>query len=563
MLKIGTVFDEKYEVLKQIGEGGFSKVYLAMNQKLNQQWVIKEIDNKKNATNMKQVLAEAKMMQSFDHSAIPRIVDMIEEEDFTYIVMDYVSGQSLAYELKKNGPQSQDVVIEWAKQICNVFGYLHSLNPPIIYHDLKPGNIILKEPERNLKLIDFGAARPCINGNAIGGARTKEYAAPEQQSETRGSTDERTDIYCIGTTLYRLLTGKFPPVLPEPVGSIREKFPELNISKGMDNIIKKCTQIDPNKRFQSAAELMAALENIKLWDEDYLKKLKRRISKVGIAAGVGVAMVVAGIGFNRGAAFVNAKDYKNLVATAQSVDYETRIKNYEEAINIDGRDPEAYIKLLEAYQDNGIFGNKENQQFSTLYNKNKSAFDKEDINVIEMHYRIGHAYFNMFSDGSETVRSKILKAQEYFLYVKENGTAEYENYSIASSYYTLCDFFKTYVLNDNSIQEPTAETYEILLDALNECLHDMQNYSAGDAAYTRLTLYGHIVDMLNVNIKGMALNGIEKKEVQNILSEIRNAAKNESITQQTSIRKQEELLKSIENVLDNIQREYASLERGQ
>ena len=69
--------------------------------------------------------------------------------------------------------------------------------------------------------------------------------------------------------------------------------------------------------------------------------------------------------------------------------------------------------------------------------------------------------------------------------------------------------------------------------------------------------------MLNVNIKGMALNGIEKQEVQNILSEIRNAAKNESITQQTSIRKQEELLKSIENVLDNIQREYASLERGQ
>ena len=157
----------------------------------------------------------------------------------------------------------------------------------------------------------------------------------------------------------------------------------------------------------------------------------------------------------------------------------------------------------------------------------------------------------------------MLKAQEYFQYVKDYGSADYENYSIASSYYTLCYFFKTYVLNDNSIQEPTAEDYCAMLAALQACLADMKNYSAGDAAYTRLTLYGHILDMLNVNIKGLALNGIERKEIQEIVMQIRTAAKGESITQQTSIRKQEEILSSIANILDNIGREYESLERGQ
>ena len=559
MLENGTILDGKYEILKLIDRGGTSSVYLAMNPKLNQQWVIKEIDNR---FDTERVLKEARMMMKFDHPAIPRIVDIMEKPEFTYIIMDYVSGQSLAYELKEKGPQPQEVVIGWAKQICDVLVYLHSLNPPIIYHDLKPGNIILKEPEKNLKLIDFGEARACINGNAPGGGKTKEYAAPEQQEGTRGKTDERTDIYCFGTTLYRLLTGKFAPISPEPVGSLREAYPEFNISKGMDNIIRKCTQIDPDKRFQSAAELRNALDNIRLWDEDYLKQLKRRVYSVTVAAGIGIGLFMTGFGFHRAAAFVNAKDYNHLVATAQSVEYETRTANYEEAIYIDGDNPEAYIKLLEAYENNGFFGARESQRFSTLYNRNKSVFDAEKEDVIEMHYRIGRIYFNLHSDDSTTIRSRIQKAHEYFQFVKDYGSPDYENYSIASSYETLCDFFKTYVLNDSSIQEPTEEDYLAMLDALKECLTDMQNYTAGDAAYTRLTLYGYILDMLNVNIRGLAVTGIEKEKIQEILTQISVSTKNESITQQMSIKKQEEILLSVKNVLDNIRREYGSLERG-
>lgn len=559
MLENGTILDEKYEILKQIDQGGTSAVYLAMNPKLNQPWVIKEIDNRYDT---ERILKEARMMMRFDHPAIPRIVDILEKSEFTYIIMDYVSGQSLAYELKEKGPQSQEVVIEWAKQICDVLVYLHSLHPPIIYHDLKPGNIILKEPEKNLKLIDFGEARACVNGDAPGGGKTKEYAAPEQQEETCGKTDERTDIYCFGTTLYRLLTGKFAPISPEPVGSVREAYPEFDISKGMDNIIQKCTQEKPDQRFQSAVELKDALVNIQLWDDDYLKQLKRRIYRVITAAVIGLGLFVTGLGFHRAAVYVNAKDYTHLVETAQSVGYEDRIANYEAAICIDGDNPTAYIRLLEAYENNGFFGNQESQSFSNLYNRNKSEFDVKEENIMEMHYRIGRIYFNMYSDDSMTIRSRVQKAHEYFQFVKEHGSSDYENYSIASSYETLCSFFKTYVLNASSIQEPTAEDYITMLDALDECIADMQNYAAGDAAYTRLNLYGHILDMLNVNIRGLAVNGIEREKIQEILTKICESAKNENITQQMSIKKQEEIFLSINNVWDNVIREYGNLERG-
>ena len=115
MLQNGFVLDGKYEIIKRIGGGATSNVYLAMNPKLNQQWVIKEI-SKQNKV-MKRVLREAKLMMGFDNPSIPRIVDILEKDQFTYIIMDYVSGQSLAFELVRKGPRPQDTVVEWGKQI--------------------------------------------------------------------------------------------------------------------------------------------------------------------------------------------------------------------------------------------------------------------------------------------------------------------------------------------------------------------------------------------------------------------------------------------------------------
>ena len=162
MTEIGTVIDGKYEVLREIGRGGMSVVYLAMDTHLNKQWAVKEIRKQGSGKNdeivVNSLLAEANMMKRLDHPALPRIVDIIDNGVTIYVVMDYIEGESLDKILDEYGSQPEEKVIEWAMQIADALSYLHAQKPPIIYRDMKPANVMLK-PEGNIKIIDFGIAR--------------------------------------------------------------------------------------------------------------------------------------------------------------------------------------------------------------------------------------------------------------------------------------------------------------------------------------------------------------------------------------------------------------------
>ena len=247
----GSVIDGKYEILKQIGKGGMSVVYLAMDLRLNKQWAVKVIQRrgigKNNETVLNKVPDDTELMKRLDHPAIPRIVDIIDKEDDPqiYIVMDYVEGESLDKVLEEWGAQSEEVVIDWAKQICDTLGYLHSQKPPIIYRDMKPANIMLK-PEGNLKIIDFGISREYKEQNLADTTilGTKGYAPPEQFGSRQ--TDPRSDIYALGMTMHHLVTGVDPK--KNDYVPIRQWNPEL--SDGLEIIIDKCVQMDPNDRYQ-------------------------------------------------------------------------------------------------------------------------------------------------------------------------------------------------------------------------------------------------------------------------------------------------------------------------
>lgn len=255
----GTVIDRKYELLKQIGQGAFTKTYLAMDKRLNKAWAVKICD-KKDAlkSTIDAMVNEANMVKHLDHPAIPTIVDIIDTDRYLCIVEDYIEGATLENVLKEYGAQPQENVIEWAKQLCDVLGYLHSQNPPHIYRDVKPANIILK-PNGKIVLVDFGIMRTYKPNNladtvALG---TKGYAAPEQYGNRQ--TDARTDIYGLGMTLHHLLTGVDPKTNNGQTLPICQINP--NLSKGLEYIINKCIELDPDKRFQSMWELKSALDN--------------------------------------------------------------------------------------------------------------------------------------------------------------------------------------------------------------------------------------------------------------------------------------------------------------
>lgn len=360
MAKIGTVLGGKYEILKKIGQGGMSTVYLAMDTHLNKQWAIKEIkkgkkQNKK--TFLKSLQMEANILKMVDHPVLPRIVDIIDSYGTIYVVMDYIEGKTLGEILKEQGAQPQDKVIEWAKQLCNALDYLHSLNPPIIYRDMKPSNIMLR-PDGMVKLIDFGTAkefdeRSIADTTALG---TRGYAAPEQfgDSEGRGihKTDARTDIYSLGATLYHIVTGKNPSEPPYVMKPIREW--DANLSGGLEKIILKCTMPDPKDRYQNCAELQYDLEHYEELDDEFRRECFRKMRSFLICAALCVCslgmMVTGYVGNVR----QNEKNYEILIDeglnhTIQG-DYESAASAYTKAItDVDGSRNTAYLELLNLY----------------------------------------------------------------------------------------------------------------------------------------------------------------------------------------------------------------------
>lgn len=146
-----------------------SVVYLAMNEKANKQWAIKEVrkDGKKDFDVIRQgLVVETDMLKRLKHPHLPSIVDVIDGDGTFLIVMDYIEGNPLNVLVNEQGAQSQEDVIDWAKQLCDVLGYLHSRTPAIIYRDMKPSNVMLK-PDGNVMLIDFGTAREYKNKNMV------------------------------------------------------------------------------------------------------------------------------------------------------------------------------------------------------------------------------------------------------------------------------------------------------------------------------------------------------------------------------------------------------------
>ena len=148
-----TSFHDTYEIKGIIGKGGMSTVYLAEHKRLHTRWALKEVRKQQGARF--DFLAESNILKRLQHPMLPRIVDIFEDEQSVYVVEDFVEGVSLDDLLKKQGRIDEAQGTQWFNDLCGVLRYLHTQNPPIIYRDMKPSNIML-QPDGALKLIDFG-----------------------------------------------------------------------------------------------------------------------------------------------------------------------------------------------------------------------------------------------------------------------------------------------------------------------------------------------------------------------------------------------------------------------
>lgn len=272
MLKGGYILDGKYEVIKTLGQGGMSTVYLCKNIRLGNLWAIKEV--KKDMKGQMDFLAEPNILKNLSHHGIPRVVDIFGQEDNLYIVEDYIEGETLQNYIKKNGNINPEKICNIAISICDIIGYLHSFNPPIIYRDLKPSNIMITSNEK-IVLIDFGISRvykqDADKDTIYMGS--KGYAAPEQYGIEQ--TCRQTDIYGLGAVIYFMLVGKAPGSLLEP---LRDESYDIEVNIELKKIIQKAMQIDIEGRYSCVEDMK--LELIKCsFIEDETKTLLMQYTK--------------------------------------------------------------------------------------------------------------------------------------------------------------------------------------------------------------------------------------------------------------------------------------------
>ena len=504
MLEIGSLVDGKYKILNKVGQGGMSVVYLAMNEKANKQWAVKEVrkDGIKDFEVVRQgLVAETNILKNLSHPNLPSIIDVIDTDESFIIIMDYIQGNSLNRALDEFGAQPQENVISWAKQLCDVLGYLHTRTPAIIYRDMKPANIMLK-PDGNVTLIDFGTAREYKEKNLADTTclGTVGYAAPEQFGGM-GQTDARTDIYCLGATLYHLVTGKNPCEPPYEILPIRSINPAL--SSGLERIILKCTQRDPNDRYQSAAELMYALEHYDEIDDRYRKRQKRKLGAFLAAVILSLGFGAASLWVYNAAEQVKGDNYDDVLLQAETVD------DYYTAMRTDPTRTEAYEQLNDFLTADYTLDREEGKQLLKLLagldSKNADGFsstsdvlaqlrDSNQAGYEQVCFDIGWSFLSYYD--TDLDRDRYEAAAKWFQYVRDSGT---ENGDIAAIF---CDISACTTKINQLHGSKVIQTQELRTQRENlwQMLHDLKTKADGYDTDYQIQVWIEIESLVDANI---------------------------------------------------------------
>lgn len=514
MLEIGSVIEGKYKILNLVGQGGMSTVYLAMNERANKQWAIKEVrkEGVYNYEVVKQSLAvELELLKKLNHPYLPGIADVIEKQDSLLIVMDYIEGNTLDRILNAYGPQPMEEVIQWAKQLCEVLNYLHTRKPAIIYRDLKPSNVMLR-PNGDICLIDFGTAREykekqLEDTTCLG---TQGYAAPEQYGG-KGQTDARTDIYCLGMTLYHLLTGHNVAEPPYEARPIREWNPAL--SQGLEKIILKCTNKNPEDRYQSCKELLYDLEHYEELDQHHIVQQKKKLSVFGVTVLCALLCMAGAIFFYTSSKKISVDNYALYLKEAKSQPTrEEAIEKYMTAIQLQPDNEEAYIELLDYWllEDDCLTTEEDEllrRLLLTSYDKNRTYEDLLRTNQAgygRFAYKLGIAYFYSYEEsGNKTLALKWLDTAADCVELDENQTYRARILAGIATYYSR--------IGRESKSGDVTIGYREYWDDLVEVVAG--NIAQEDNVITALIVYREMAYQMYVNTVHFKDAGVTKEEM--------------------------------------------------
>lgn len=322
-----------YELEKKIGAGGGGIVYLGRHTRLNKQVVLKA-DKRKLSAGEEKLRHEVDLLKDLSHTYIPQVYDFVQVKDMVYTVMDYVEGESLDKLLDRGQTVPQRMAVKWACQLLEALSYLHSQKPYGILHgDIKPANIMLR-PDGDICLIDFNIALALGEEGAVRAGYSKGYASPEQyisdpvfydqltkmRNASKSSAqnrrqegrkiymDARSDLYSLGATLYRLLTGQM---------SVKWKVDEKLLcsccSPQVAAIIQKSMAAAPERRYQTAEDMLEAFLHLRTGDDRVRRNRKRFVVLTAASA----ALFLLGGAFS----FIGMKQTQNYQSALKLASY--------------------------------------------------------------------------------------------------------------------------------------------------------------------------------------------------------------------------------------------------
>jgi serine/threonine-protein kinase len=313
-----TLSNTTYHIEAELGSGGGGVVYKAWHERLEKHVVLKRI-KEDSGLKESQFRIEVDILKNLKHSHLPQLYDFLTDAGGIYTVMEFIPGQSFSELLKQGQKFTQKQVVAWAEQLSSALAYLHKQKPPVLHSDIKPANIMLNT-DGDVCLIDFNISLVLDGNGADMIGLSHGYASPEQygpqalpsytskdvltdfdvdpgatildsattelesgsappsseQRKRKIRMDTRSDIYSFGATLYHLLTGEKPAISTGKIKSLREFG--ARYSEGIVYVIERCMERDPDKRFQSAAELYEAVANIHKHDTRWKVSQSKKIA---------------------------------------------------------------------------------------------------------------------------------------------------------------------------------------------------------------------------------------------------------------------------------------------
>lgn len=265
-LQPGITLQERYLILGMLGSGGMSSVYKGRDlhfPNVTRLVAIKEMVNLIADQSMYEMVVrnferEADLLATLSHPSIPTIYDNFTHKNRSYLVMEHIDGDDLEAILSETGgPISEERVVSWAIELCDVMSYLHHQKPePVIFRDIKPSNVMI-DHHNHVRLIDFGIARVFQSGQKGTMIGTEGYSPPEQY---RGEASPAGDIYALGATIHHLLSGRDPRIEP-PFSFAERTITDINpiVSPELEIVVNRALEYDPKDRYASASNMKEAL----------------------------------------------------------------------------------------------------------------------------------------------------------------------------------------------------------------------------------------------------------------------------------------------------------------